>query len=301
MQLTLDLWKRDRDLAALADQARVRGLLDSDVEFLVAVARADQSRKGESFACKSKRAWGKEIARDANTAVSAMRRLQQLGVLEFEVTDSGYAVLVDWNLVFALPPKEHVREAVRERLAEKKSEGGEGVVRGGEAAPRVLVQESKSRVTRVPVSSVQARGAGEPVVRPVRLPCRPWARSGGLSSDDLVRAVRECDEAILTGLYWAGVDQSWWEDCESFRVRFLACCYQAASEAKSSAMGLLTHMVRRNMRDRTDGERDSWITQEAEDWVCQTRRAWNRRRAEAYQRGERDECEEQLDRGVLVR
>lgn len=298
MQLTLDLWKRDRDLAVLAAQARVRGLLDSDVDLLVAVAAADQARNSESFCCKSKRAWGKAIGHDANTAVSAMRRLERLGVLVYEVSEAGHAVLVDWNRVFDLPAKETLREAVRERLAERKSEAGEGVVRGGEAAPRVLVQESKSRVTRVPVSSVQERDRGEAPVRAARLPCRPWARSGGLSSDDLVRAVRECDEAILTGLYWAGVEQSWWQDCECFRVRFLACCHQAASEAKTSAMGLLTHMVRRNMRDRTDGERDAWITQESEDWVCETRRLWNRRRAEAYEAGEFDEAQEL---GVLVR
>lgn len=284
MQLTLDLWKRDRDLEVLANEARVRGLRDSDVELLVAVARLDQTRQSESFCCKSKRDWGKAIGRDANTAVSAMRRLERLGVLVYEVSEAGHAVLVDWNLVFGLPSKEAVREAARERLAERKIGGGEGVVRGGEAAPRVLVQETKSRVNRVPVSSVssvQERGRGEVPVRVGRLPCRPWARTGGLSSGDLVAAVAQRDEAMLTGLYWAGVEQTWWEDCESFRIRFLACCYQAATEAKTSAMGLLNHMVRRNLRDRADDQdRDSWITQDAEDWVCATRRFWNRRRAE---------------------
>jgi len=289
MQLTLDLWKRDRDLKVLAAQARVRGLLASDVDLLVAVAAADQSRQGESYCAKSKRAWGKAIGRDANTAVSAMRRLERLGVLVWEVSEAGHAVLVDWSRVFELPALETIREAARERLAERKSGGGEEVVRGGEARATCSSKErSRSRVERVTVSSVSARGAGEAVVRAAqpaaggRLPAKPWARNGGLSSGQLVAAVQGRDEGILTGLYWAGVEAAWWQDCESYRVRFLACCWQAATGATTSPMGLLTHMVRRNLRERADDTaRDAWITQEAEDWVCETRRLWNRQRAEA--------------------
>jgi hypothetical protein len=230
MQLTLDLWKRDRDLAVLAVEARSRGLLESDVELLVAIAGDDPSREADSFCVKSKRQWGKTIGRDGNTAVAAMRRLERLGVAACEISEAGHAVLVSWKSVFALPLKTTLREAARERLAAREIGGGEGVVRPGEAANTCSSNEDLKHV--VSVSTVSARAASSPVVRPAELPAKPWAKRDGLDGRRLVEAVRERDERVLTWLYWSGVESGWWEDCEAFRVRYLACCYQAVASAK---------------------------------------------------------------------
>lgn len=292
-QLTMDLWKRERDLEALAAECLGRGLLSSDVALLVVVAGEDQSREADSFCCKSKRAWGKAIRRDGNTAVAAMRRLARMGVAAWDSSDDGYAIVVDWKAVFSLPAKQARKTDRRSRLRDSISTGGEEVVRGGEAAHTCSCnQETKPRVA-CNRDSVSERGAGERVVRVVyhppagdpdlpgrtALPARPWSKRDGLRGDALVRAVRDRDEAVLTGLYFAGIEAGYWQDCEAFRIRFLACCWQAVESSASSPMGLLTHMVRRNLRDRTDGDRDGWLTQDADDWAADTRRCWNRERA----------------------
>lgn len=294
-QLTMDLWKRERDLEALAAECLGRGLLGSDVALLLVIAGEDQAREADSFACKSKRAWGKAIRRDGNTAVAAMRRLARLGVAAWDVSSDGYAIAVDWKAVFELPLKQARKADRRSRLRDSISGGGEEVVRGGEAAHTCSCnQETKPRVA-CHRASVSERGAEQAVVRgdshqpagdPQRLvgtapglPPRPWAKHGGVTGDTLVRAVRDRSEPVLTGLYWAGIEAGYWQDCEAFRVRFLACCWQAVESAASSPMGLLNHLVRRNLRDRSESERDGWITQDADDWAADTRRWWNRERA----------------------
>jgi hypothetical protein len=293
LQLTMDLWKRDRDLEALAAECVGRGLLESDVSLLTVIASEDQARESDSFACKSKRQWGKAIGRDGNTAVAAMRRLQKFGVAACEVSEDGYAIVVDWKAVFELPAKAARKADRRGRLRAAIGGGGEEVVRGGEAAHTCSCnQETKPRVA-CNRDSVSERGAGERVVRVVphqpsgdqdlpggtALPTRPWSKRDGLTSDALVCAVRDRDEPVLTGLYFAGIEAGYWQDCEAFRIRFLACCWQAVESSASSPMGLLIHMVRRNLRDRTETDRDGWLTGEADDWAAETRRYWNRERA----------------------
>lgn len=276
-QLTLDLWKRERSIEALGLECLGRGLEESDVALLVAIAREDQARESESYACKSKRQWGKCIGRDPNTAVAAMRRLALAGVAAWDVSDDGYAIAVDWKAVFALPPKKTKREARRRRLSEQIGGGGEEVVRGGEGSDTCSWNQETQ--TRVACNRGIERGGDSPVrPRGEALPARPWARDGGLSGKQLAAAVEHRDEAILTGLYWAGVESGWWQDCEAFRVRFLACCWQAVSSAKSSPMGLLNHLVRKNLCDRAAGERDGWITDAADDWAAATRKMWHRAR-----------------------
>ena len=278
-QLTLDLWRRERSIDVLSRECLGRGLEESDVALLAAIAREDQARESESFACKSKRAWGKCIGRDPNTAVAAMRRLALAGVAAWDVSSDGYAIAVDWKAVFALPPKESRREARRRRLSEQIPRGGEEVVRGGEGSDTCSWrQETKPRepctrgIERVSASPAEPRGEA--------FPAKPWARVDGLSSERLSAAVRDRDERVLTGLYFAGIESGWWQDCEAFRVRFLACCWQAVESAKSSPMGLLNHMVRKNLCDRDAGDRDGWITEAADDWAAATRKAWHRRRVE---------------------
>ncbi len=275
-QLTMDLWKRDRCLETLRAECVDRGLTASDVDLLATIASEDTSRESESFCCKSKRAWGKAIGRDGNTALAAMRRLARLGVAAWSVSDEGYEILVDWSGVFELPRKTTKREHRRECLREAIGGSGEGVVRGGETAPTCTNTRTTNSCNVSDVSSV-LRGAAD---RSCRLPAKPWAKRGGLASDQLRLAVDSRDEAILTGLYFAGVEAKFWADSEQLRIRFLACCWQAVQSATGSCMGLLTDLVKVHLggKPRPEWLKGDGLSDPAEDWACATRREWHQSR-----------------------
>jgi len=131
--------------------------------------------------------------------------------------------------------------------------------------------------TRVPVLRAVSRGGSS---AEDQLPAMPWAKVGGITSEQLRAAVLDRDEHLLTGLYWAGCEKGWWDDCEAYRVTFLAAAWQAVESAKKSPMGLLHHLVKVFLRPAADGERRRGLTAAADDWAAETRRLWNRRRAE---------------------
>lgn len=294
-QLTLDLWKRDRDLAVLAQHCAEVGIERSDVEVLQVLARGDQSRGPTSFGAATLREWGRKIGRDHKTAGKALHRLQSRGLALVEEPAEGiaggvYAVLVDWSAVFALEPSGRDPAAVRQRLESRRAAGGDTVGTPGDTrATCSSKQESKSRVKRVRVPEHVERGdsVGTPTASGGaggllvdQFPPRPWARSGGLAEWVFVQAVRQRDKAALTRLYFAGEEAGFWSDCEAYRVRFLACCAAAVRCATTSAFGLAKGYVRANLRDRstdTDVERRKHrLSQEDEDWARETRRLWNR-------------------------
>jgi len=267
-------------LETLERECQDRGLLDSDVRLLRVVAECDATRESDSLVCKSKRGWGKAIGRDGNTAVNAMRRLARRGVLAWSVCEDGYEVLVEWQEVFRLPVRAAKKEARREQLREAICRGGEEVVRGGEAAPTCSSNKNIKLVSPVsPVSDV-IRGSGERVVRPSLLPARPWSKRDGLSSEALCQAVRDRDRVILTGLYFAGIEAGFWQNSDQHRIRFLACAWQAVESAETSAMGLLTDLVKVHLGGKP---RPAWLkgdglSDAADDWAAETRRIWSKPR-----------------------
>lgn len=285
-QLQLDLWKRDRDLDSLSGNLAGCGLLAADVDFLRAIAEADKSREHESYVCKTLRDWQLACGHDKNTARKSMDRLAKTGALAYEKTTEGFAVLVDWRAIWNLTP----REPVRARLRNEIGAAGEGLVRAGETSYTCSSkQESKALVPcSVPacdrvLGGVVRAGEGPAVRRSPLLPPRPWATRGGLASEDLVRAVRDRHRDLLTGLYWAGVEAAFWQDCEHFHQTFLACCWQAVQDATTSPMGLLSEMVRVHLSGKPpkrDGVRYT-IRGESDDWASATRREWRRREATA--------------------
>lgn len=268
-QLTLDLWKRERDLEALRAECEARGLLESDVDFLLAVASMDGARENQSFACKTKRAWGCACKRDGNTAVAAMRRLERRGVLLHEVTPAGFAVLVDWRKVWDLAPAVDVRGKLEQRSAGS----GEGLVRPGEGCARVLVlQEQEKTRVRVPCS-VRAPRPEAVARRP-----RPWSTREGITGEDLVQAVARRDRDVLIGLYDEAVQLGWWGDSEQHRVKFLAICHHAATTTEKSPMGLLQHLAREDEARGKPPLDTRRVRAASEDWAAETRRVWRRGR-----------------------
>jgi hypothetical protein len=93
-------------------------------------------------------------------------------------------------------------------------------------------------------------------------------------------AVDSRDEAILTGLYFAGVEAKFWADSEQLRIRFLACCWQAVQSATGSCMGLLTDLVKVHLggKPRPEWLKGDGLSDPAEDWACATRREWHQSR-----------------------
>ena len=270
MQLLIDWDKRDRDVASLRRQATTAGLLPADVELLVSVATTDTQRSGISHLCKSKQQWALGMkVKSRNTPVAAMRRLARLKVLAWEATPEGHAVLVDWQAVWALPAADPTtqREHLRAALEAEKNEVVRGVVRPGQTAPRVLVEESKARVSvlRESVSCI-ARGIERRLVR-------PWARQGGLTGDDLVVAVRDRSRVVIRRLYYSAVEAKWWMDCEDHRTKFLILVHHCATTA-DSPMALLTALCRQDAEGTV--LRSKRCTDASRDWAEDVRAYWRR-------------------------
>jgi hypothetical protein len=270
VQLLLDWDKRDRDLASLRRHASTAGLLPADVDLLVSVATTDAQRSAMSCVCKSKQQWALAMGVGSrNTPIAAMRRLAQRKLLAWEVTPAGHVVLVDWQAVWALPPAEPATQSERLEAALKaeKDELVRPVVRPGQTAPRVLVEESKARVSvsRESVSSA-TRGIERRLVR-------PWARQGGLTGDDLVWAVRDRSRVVLRRLYYAAVETGWWADCEDHRTKFLILAHHCATTAENP-MALLTAMCRQDAEGTV--LRSQRCTDASRDWVDATRAQWRR-------------------------
>lgn len=294
-QLTLDLWKRDRDLNALAQHCELVGLLASDVAILLAMARDDQTRDRTSFASHTLREWGRLTNRDHKTAGKALQRLADCGVALLETPENPrsqepYSILVDWVAVFALEPSGRDPATVRQRLEARHSEAGDtlGTPLGTPGDTCTTCSSSKQTKSlcsnRVPVLAqhVASAAAGEDVGTPPlvdRLPGKPWAKRGGIDEATFVASVRTRDRATLTRLYFAGVEAGFWDDCEVYHQTFLACCWAAFRCAKSSAVGLLKGYVRWNLRDRSsdnDTDRKKYrLANEDDHWATETRRQWN--------------------------
>jgi len=270
----------DWDLSSLETHLRTVLREDSDVQLLLTIARedretADRQRRpagSTTFARKTKRELGLASRHSPNAGRAALDRLAARGVLVYEISAAGHELLVDWQAVWRLAPRPTAEQRLRDELEASRGGGAEGggqtAVRPGQGPPRVFPRQQK------PVSSVD------------RVPCRgrlvrPWHRRDGLTGEDLATAVRERSAQVLHRLYWSGVEAGWWEDCEAYRQQFLACCWQAVASADSSPMGLLNLLVRRFLREAADGEQRRGLTNEADDWASETRRAWSRQRAEA--------------------
>lgn len=289
MQKELDFGLRDRWIDRLREHARAAGLLPSDISLLAAIAEGDKKLTDCSLAIKTKRSWGCAIGHDGNTALRAMRRLAQRGVLASESTSRGYAVLVDWRAV-----RDLAHEEISERLRESLDGSGAGLVRLGAGCARVLVKEhvSKTRVLERERVNV-APAAPEPAPEPEpecesgesaaggQVPERPWARQGGLTNEQLVSAHHRRDQGVLRALYAAGVSAGWWDDCEANRLRYLGCVHHAVRCSDRSPMGLLTQFVRANLRDRSDEtpeeQRRYRLDQDDDLWASETRRMWRSR------------------------
>lgn len=103
---------------------------------------------------------------------------------------------------------------------------------------------------------------------------RPWARDGGVTDADLVRAVTTTDQSALRALWDAAVALGWIEDCEDNRLRFLTICRHVGTTT-----GLQSR--RAVLMDRTKGSRRytpldvTRIPHACEEWA---RNALNRRR-----------------------
>lgn len=289
-QKLLDWDKRDRDLASLEEHLTSVLKEVADVRLLVSIAAEDRGRADTSYVRKSKRDLALAAQCSANTVVAALRRLARQQVASYEAGPSCHEVLIDWSAVWRLSPCGDGAQRLRDALEASRMGGseaaGQTVVRGGQGSTRVLGSKSKSRATVNRVPSTVPRGLQNRLVR-------PWSDREGFRGEDLQWAVRSRSKHALQRLYWAAVEAGWWQDCESFRVRFLSCCWQAVESAKKSPMGLLVHMAKRNMRDR-DGsdqeDRDSWITGAAEQWAVETRRLWRRRDAGLATEGEPVAC-----------
>lgn len=285
-QLLIDWDKRDRDLAVL--ERHLRTVLDeeTDVRLLLWIARDDRRREDCSYVVTSKARMAQAIGTQSrNTPVAVLRRLGDTGlrVVHVERTSAGHEILVDWIAVWRLSPRPTCEQRLRDRAETIRSgaasgdeiEGGQGVVRGGQTSPRVLVQESKPRVCTVSVPESSApRGLDARLVR-------PWSRAGGLTSEDLVWAVGRRSRYVLQRLWDQAIERRYWGDCPAYRQRFLACCWQAVTSGKS-AMGLLQSLCREHLgedQSRRDGgeyaETVYSLSNEADDWATETRRLWN--------------------------
>ena len=282
MQLLIDWDKRERDLVSLRRHASIAGLLPADTELLVTVATTDAERSATSYACKSKREWAlARGVRSHNTAVAAMRRLAMLKILAWEATPEGHAVLVDWQAFWALPVAEPTtrREQLRAALENEKTEVVRGVVRGGQAPTRVLVDNSKARVDvqRETVSHC-ARGLDDRLVR-------PWATGSGLTNEDLTWAYQSRSKVVLHRLYWAAVEAAWWENCEDHRTKFLILVHHCATTA-DRPMALLTSLCRRDAAGTV--LRSGRCADASRDWASEVRAYWRRSTDEVLATAETD-------------
>lgn len=273
MQLLIDWDKRDRDLASLKTHGARSGLLSADIDLLVSVATADVLRSETSYACKSKRQWALGMGGcSPNTVVAAMRRLAVRKIAAWEATPEGHAILVDWQAFWALPPDEPAsrRDELQAALAAEKPALVRGVVRGGQARLRVLVDTSKARVDvqRDNVSSATRAGVE------VRLD-RPWSRDRGLTGEDLRWAVQTQSRVVLHRLYFAAVEAGWWGDCEDHRVKFMILVHHCAT-CGESPMALLTSLCRKD--DEGTVLRSSRCQDASRDWETETRQKWRRDR-----------------------
>lgn len=277
-QLLIDWNKRDRDLAVLEDHLRTVVSEETDVRALLWIAREDRRREDCSYVVTSKQQMAQAIgAQSRNTPVAVLRRLGQTGlrVVHVEKTSAGHEILVDWVAVWRLSPRPTCEQRLRARAKTMryeaaggaKIEGGQGVVRGGQTPPHVQIQEIKPRVTPEPVYECAPRGIESRLVR-------PWSDPGGLTSEDLRWAVAHRNSRVLRRLYEQGLVMEYWDNCEAYRQRFLACCWQAVTSAKRSAMGLLQRLVRDNLREHAGAWR-STLSNDADEWATETRRQWN--------------------------
>jgi len=278
-QTELDLGKRDRDLGAIRDHGLACDLEGSDVQLIVALADLDRNRTGETTCRKSLHALGKLIGRDHKTVARSLSRLEAAGCLVYESTRVGQLILVDWHAYFSMQPA----AAEIDRLRARRKSRGEGVGRGGEApAPRVQEKTKPRGVVSSP-DVVSTRGAGPPQAAPGGsgerredggLPGKPWS-SSGLTDDQLVGAVEMRDKRLLLGLYWAGVEASFYADCEQLRAAFLAACHCAARRGRKP-MRFLVWLGKRGFGTAMfAGEKDP-LSQQDEDWATQTRKVWRR-------------------------
>lgn len=267
-QLLLDWDKRDRDLKVLETHCRAVLTQEADVRLVVSLARNDQERAATTYARKTKSELALAAgAKSPNTGLAALKRLASRGILAWEVAPQrdGHDILIDWLALWDLEPDDRPT-ALRAKL---QAEAGQTAVRPGQAPPRVLgEQEQETRVRDVDVSG-RVRGRGARLVR-------PWHRRDGLSGDDLAAAVRNRDREVLTRLYYAGIEASWWTDRAVYRQRFVACCYQAVRDSTINPMALLHTLVKRHLSDKPREERagGDGLSDEADDWATATRRAW---------------------------
>lgn len=288
-QLLIDWDKRDRDLAVLEKHLRAVLPQDTDVALLSWIARNDRCREDCSHTVASKSEMAQAIgAQSRNTPVAVLRRLGQegLGIMHTEVSAAGHELLVDWIAVWRLTPRPTCEQRLRARVAACRSGavsdpdpgGGQGVVRAGQTSARVLVQESKHRAS---VSSVSVESAPRGLDR--RL-VRPWSVRDGLTSEDLVWAVRQRSRYVLQRLYDEAVahPDRYWGDCDAHRLRYLACCWQAVESHDRSAMGMLQSLCRRHLTDdqrqRESGayeEGRHTLTEASYAWAEEVRRQWN--------------------------
>lgn len=275
-QLLIDWDKRDRDLQSLRRHLVTVLAEDADVRLLLAIARLDTTRDPLSYIVLSKRNLATEAGfRSANTVVAALRRLRETQAVTSDVSSDkrAHEILVDWRGVWKLTPRSGQRERLEADLRtppEPPDPGvGQGLVRAGQTQPHVYKQKSKPRVTpeSVSVSECAPRGIEARLVR-------PWSHPGGLTDEDLRWAVANRSSRVLRRLYEQGLLLEYWGNCEAYRQRFLACCWQAVTSAKKSAMGLLQRLVRDNLRDHADGWR-STLSNDSDSWATETRRQWN--------------------------
>jgi len=273
-QRLIDWDKRDRDIESLRRHLVTVLEEAADVKLLLAIARLDTTREPMSYVVISKRNLALQAGfGSSNTVVSALRRLKKTQAVTFDVGHGNRAheILVDWQAVWKLAPRAGLRQQLEADLRTPPeppdSDAGQGLVRGGQTKPHVYKQESKPRVTPESVSECAPRGIESRLVR-------PWSHPGGLTDEDLRWAVANRSSRILRRLYEQGLVLEWWGNCEAYRQRFLACCWQSVASAKRSAMGLLQRLVRDNLCDHADGWR-STLSNDADGWATETRRMWN--------------------------
>lgn len=273
-QKLIDWEKRDRDLECLRRHLVQVMSEDADVRLLLTIARLDHSRETVSYVAQSKRKLAREAGfGSANTVVAALRRLKKTRAVAYDTGNGAHEILVDWQAIWKLAPRAGQRERLEAVLRSPPKppdpEGGQGVVRGGQTDHHVYIQETKPRVTPESVSVYECapRGIESRLVR-------PWSHPGGLADVDLRWAVANRSSRVLRRLYEQGLQLEWWGNCEAYRQRFLACCWQAVTSAKRSAMGLLQRLVKDNLRDHADGWR-STLSNDADEWATETRRQWN--------------------------